>query len=290
MKKSLLKSVQLLIILSLFFVVGCNKWVPVTDVTLDKKEVTLSVGATVILKATVHPNDATNNAVIWTSDNTDVAIVSDGKVTAKKVGVTTITVTTEDGNYKAECRVEVMFLTEDEGVIINGVKWAKRNIAVPGTFVTNPEDAGMFYQWNRRVGWSSTDPMVNSNGDNTWDSSIPEGDSWEKANDPCPAGWRLPTLEEQQNLLAAGSEWTTLNGVNGRYFGSGENTVFFPAAGRRYYSDGSFSNVGSSGYYWSSTPDPDWSEGAFLMGFLSGYATIYNLGRNLGFSVRCVAE
>jgi len=32
----------------------------------------------------------------------------------------------------------------DEGVVINGIRWATRNVDAPGTFVDNPEDAGMF--------------------------------------------------------------------------------------------------------------------------------------------------
>jgi len=36
----------------------------------------------------------------------------------------------------------------DAGVIINGIKWATRNVDMPGTFAANPEDAGMFYQWD----------------------------------------------------------------------------------------------------------------------------------------------
>jgi len=72
--------------------------------------------------------------------------------------------------------------TFDEGVIINGIKWATRNVDKPGTFAAKPEDAGMFYQWNRRVGWSATDPMINSNGGTDWDFAIPEGYRWEKKN------------------------------------------------------------------------------------------------------------
>ena len=44
-------------------------------------------------------------------------------------------------------------------VIINGVKWATCNVDAPGTFAAAPESAGMFYQWNRKIGWSATDPM-----------------------------------------------------------------------------------------------------------------------------------
>jgi hypothetical protein len=37
----------------------------------------------------------------------------------------------------------------DLGVVINGVKWATRNVDAPGTFAESPQAAGMFYQWNR---------------------------------------------------------------------------------------------------------------------------------------------
>ena len=44
-------------------------------------------------------------------------------------------------------------------VTINGIRWATRNVDMPGTFVANREDAGMFFQRHKRVGWSSTDPL-----------------------------------------------------------------------------------------------------------------------------------
>jgi len=274
------------VILSLFFAVGCKKDKDVSGVTIDQKEITLSVGAMATLKATVLPRDATNKAVSWTSSDVAVATVVNGIVTAEEVGTATITATTEDGGYTATCVVMVT----TEWVEINGVKWAKRNVNAPGTFAANPEDAGMFYQWNRKVGWSSTDPTVNSNGGTAWDSSTPEGDSWEKVNDPCPAGWRVPTLEEQQSLLAAGSEWTTENGVNGRIFGSGENTVFFPATGGRHGSDGTLVDVGNYGYYWGGTPYPSFSERVYSIYCFeeNAYTNCYH--RSHGFSVRCVSE
>ena len=189
--------------------------------------------------------------------------------------------------------VVVFFATnmnaQEEGVVINGVKWATRNVDAPGTFAANPEDAGMFYQWNRKIGWSSTDPMINSNGGTTWDNSTPEGDSWVKANDPCPIGWRVPTYEEQQSLLNSGSEWTTSNGVNGRYFGIDEQIVFFPAAGcRSLLADGgTLYAVGSYGYYWSGTPDRTYAYG---ISFYSELAHSNSGSRYCGFSVRCVSD
>ena len=37
-------------------------------------------------------------------------------------------------------------LTHDEGVVINGVRWATRNVDMPGTFAPTPESFGMHYQ------------------------------------------------------------------------------------------------------------------------------------------------
>jgi len=179
---------------------------------------------------------------------------------------------------------------QEEGVVINGIRWATRNVDAPNTFTINPEDAGMFYQWNRKIGWSSTNPMINSDGGTTWDVSMPEGDSWGKTNDPCPTGWRIPTLEELQSLVAAGSQWTTKNGVYGRYFGSGEQTVFFPAAGSRYFYGGTLLSVGVDGMYWSETPYPSLSWRAYHMYLHSSGVYMYYYERNNGHSVRCVAD
>ena len=188
--------------------------------------------------------------------------------------------------FAVGCKKEKDEMQEEVGVEINGVIWATRNVDKPGTFAAKPEDAGMFYQWNRKVGWSSTEPMINSNGGTTWDSSNPEGNSWEKANDPCPPGWRVPTYEEQISLIVSGSEWTALNGVTGRYFGSGENLVFFPAAGDRYVVNGWCRGVGEVGIYWSGTS-----------GMLAGTILFDNETAHTcsgahcyGFSVRCVKE
>ena len=84
------------------------KAVNVTEVTLDKTELTLTEGETETLTATVRPDNADNRKVTWSSDKTDVATVDgDGRVTAVKAGVATVTVTTEDGGKTASCKVTV---------------------------------------------------------------------------------------------------------------------------------------------------------------------------------------
>ena len=72
--------------------------VSVTGVTLNESNLTLTVGGSETLIATVAPANATNRAVTWLSDDEDVATVNvNGVVTAVSLGTATITVTTVDG-------------------------------------------------------------------------------------------------------------------------------------------------------------------------------------------------
>ena len=81
--------------------------VAVTGVTLDKSAMTLLVGRTETLTATVAPEDATNKDIVWTSSDESVATVENGVVTAVAKGTADITVTTADGNHQATCKVKV---------------------------------------------------------------------------------------------------------------------------------------------------------------------------------------
>jgi len=289
MKKTLFQFISVAILL-LIVTVGCNKDnsetdIKVSSVSLNETNITLLVEETAILTATIYPEDAANKTVSWTSSKPDVATVANGIVTAKEVGKTTITVITEDGNFKAECIVTVT----PEWVEINDIKWARCNVDMPGTFAAKPEDAGMFYQWNRKIAWSSTDPMVNSNGGTTWDESYPEGATWEKQNDPCPAGWRVPTVSELESLKDTESLWTTVNNVIGRIFGSDDKTLFLPAAGHRCISlHGNLHYVDTTGYYWSSSINNDYQ--AYNLGLSNTFVSVGNSNRTAGFSVRCVKE
>ena len=147
--------------------------------------------------------------------------------------------------------------TSDKGVVINGVKWATRNVDKPGTFAAKPEDTGMFYQWNRKIGWSATNPTVNSNGGTIWEfSDMPTGTIWEKKNDPSPVGWRVPSHEEIQSLLdleKVSIEQITVNNVKGVKFTDriSGNSIFLPAAGM-IREAGIFQETWG-GSYWSST-------------------------------------
>jgi len=287
MKRNLLKIISVAIIL-LFVTIGCKKDKNVTNVTLDKNSITLEIGETATLKATVYPEDAANKALKWESSSPTVADVVNGIITAKEAGKTTITVITEDGNFTAEC---IVTITPIKWVEINGIKWAKCNVDMPGTFAPYPEDAGMVYQWNRKVGWSAADPMINSDGGTIWDSSDAEGDTWDKANDPCPLGWRVPTHEELESLANADSQWTTLNGKYGQKFDSSDEFLFLPTTHVREFADGSFSWYPTvlSGIYWSSSVK-DACVSALSFSSINIYISGVCFSRAYGFSVRCVAE
>ena len=187
-------------------------------------------------------------------------------------------------------------ISGDGWVLINGVKWATCNVDAPGTFAAAPESAGMFYQWNRKVAWSVTYPLQNSNGGTTWDDSTPSGTEWTKANDPSPAGYRVPTFEEIEFLLNTTyvtNEWTDNyngTGVSGRIFTdkNNGNSIFLPAVGYRSNGSGALGNAGGYGYYWSSTQGD--SSYAYYLFFGSSGAGWGNYDRKDGQSVRPVAE
>lgn len=80
---------------------------PVSGVSLDKTSLELKVGGSASLTATITPSNATNKNVSWSSSAESIATVANGVVTAVAEGEATITVTTEDGNYTADCVVTV---------------------------------------------------------------------------------------------------------------------------------------------------------------------------------------
>lgn len=82
--------------------------VAVTGVTIDKQSLSMEVGDTARLTATVAPSNADDKTYTWSVGNQSVATIDkNGTVTAKGAGTTTITVTTTDGGFKANCTVTV---------------------------------------------------------------------------------------------------------------------------------------------------------------------------------------
>lgn len=85
----------------------------VTSVTLNTYALSLEVGKTGKLSATVLPASAADKSITWSSSKTDVASVSsNGTVTAKKAGTAVITATATNGK-SASCTVTVTGGTTD---------------------------------------------------------------------------------------------------------------------------------------------------------------------------------
>ncbi len=98
---------------------SCRVTVPVvainvTGLTLSDNSVSMNVGETATVTATVTPSNATNKNVIWESENKSVATVSNGTITAVSAGTATIVATAEDNGYKATCVVSVYKSTDDQ--------------------------------------------------------------------------------------------------------------------------------------------------------------------------------
>jgi uncharacterized protein (TIGR02145 family) len=174
----------------------------------------------------------------------------------------------------------------DEGVIINGVKWATRNVATPGYFTIIPEVAGMLYQWNRKNAWSPTGSVTG------WDNSYSTDDVWEGVNDPSPAGWHVPAPGDFQKLLDTNNvsrERTTVNGTTGWRFTDKKNgnSIFLPAAGCRS-TDGKL-GFETVGYYWCNGGD-DRIGYSDALNFTDNMIVLYGFLNMIGCNIRPVAD
>ena len=81
--------------------------VKVSGISLDRSSISVSIGSSEHLNASVKPENAQNKTVHWESSNPAVASVSAGLVTAKSKGTAIITAMTDDGGYTATCTVTV---------------------------------------------------------------------------------------------------------------------------------------------------------------------------------------
>ncbi|WP_326514173.1 Ig-like domain-containing protein [Clostridium intestinale] len=93
--------------------------VVINEISLNKTSLSLNIGQTEDLIATVKPDNAENKKVIWASSDETVATVDEnGKVTAIKAGNVTITAKTTDGtNLTATCDVTVVQPSNDRGIL-----------------------------------------------------------------------------------------------------------------------------------------------------------------------------
>ena len=144
------------------FTTECKVTVPsvaVTGVKLAQNKLTLKKDDSFTLVATVEPYNASNKVVMWSSDNTAVATVSDaGLVEAKTVGTATITVTTQDGGFTATCEVTI---TAEDVVLLTGLRLSpsetRLKVGGEATLSVTYEPAGAT---QREVTWSTSDAAI----------------------------------------------------------------------------------------------------------------------------------
>ncbi|MDO5527699.1 MAG: Ig-like domain-containing protein [Prevotella sp.] len=130
----------------------------VSSITLNKSSLSLSVGETSQLSASVYPTSETNRSVSWASDDTSVITVSSsGLVTAKSAGTATITCRANDGSgKKATCSISVKEAMKPTSITLNKTKASlTEDETLQLTATVSPSDAA-----DKTVTWMSDNAAV----------------------------------------------------------------------------------------------------------------------------------
>ena len=111
--------------------------------------------------------------------------------------------------------------------------------------------------------------------------------------DPCPAGWRLPTLSEWKTIgvgnPSVAKEWDSTKKLLSIPGADSDEKLVLPATGHRIGSSGASSHQGNYGYYWSSSI-PSKNADAYCVLFNSATLDMNAYHRASGNSVRCIQE
>lgn len=137
-------------------------------VTLSANNVSLFIGSTTTLTATVDPANTTDKTITWSSSNDQVAKVSDGVITGVGAGKTTITASC--GTASSSCEVKV------DPVKVTGLRLSNENVRmemsdiIQLSAIVSPENAT-----NNKVNWRSTDTNIAKVDENGLVTGINEG-------------------------------------------------------------------------------------------------------------------
>lgn len=131
------------------------------------------------------------------------------------------------------------------------------------------------------INWTASDKGSAVIPSKSWTSNNSDSLSYTKENDPCPSGWRVPTL----------NEYTLIKDLIGETI-SDHKGLHFPFAGSRNYMGGAtFVAPGKSAFIWSSTASVNirYSHYLILNGTSKTNSTTQAY-RSIGASVRCIKE
>ena len=143
--------------------------IPVVKVTVSKTNLTLTTRFSYALTAKITPIDATDQSIVWSSDNASVVTVDQsGVLTTLSSG--TAVITAEAGGVTGTCTIKVIAPTTREvkdyevdgisygkGIVIGDVIWAPVNCGYePTTYDSKGYPYGKLYQWGRKYGQGYT--------------------------------------------------------------------------------------------------------------------------------------
>ena len=157
---------------------GSGDIIPVGKVTVNKTNLTLTTRFSYALTAKITPIDATDQSIVWSSDNASVVTVDQsGVLTTLSSG--TAVITAEAGGVTGTCTIKVIAPTTREvkdyevdgisygkGIVIGDVIWAPVNCGYePATSDSKGYPYGKLYQWGRKYGQGYS---------TSYDASVPE--------------------------------------------------------------------------------------------------------------------
>lgn len=181
-------------------------------IEISQKSITLCAGGAYgELSASVLPENVYNKRVIWTSDNTDVAEVSqNGIVTPVAVGTANISVSTEDGGFSAVCAVTVTEKINAESISLDKTEITLDKLGSTAQLTAILEPTGA----TADVEWKSSDESVARVIDGTVISENPGEAVITAAIDGGFSTSCRVTVTERDDLITNDRFWQATDGSN----------------------------------------------------------------------------
>ncbi|MFC1600504.1 6-bladed beta-propeller [Patescibacteria group bacterium] len=163
--------------------------------------------------------------------------------------------------------------------------WITQNLGATRQ-ATSPTDAseeasGWYFQFNRKQGYQYTTTRTPST---SWISSIDESSNWDSTNDPCTlelgSDWRVPTYTEWRNADTNG-DWDN-------YTEAYNSELGLHAGGFLWYSNGSLTSRGTTGYITSATQQS--STQSYRLYLMSSGAGTNSAMKSNAYPIRCVND